>query len=292
MSNEKEEVTTQCSAGLNISGVRHDFQDVRITDSPDFESQALHLLLVRLALLLTAEDENCIISTICPFLWYPLLLFFCLLSSPHISISFISTCCCWRSPRQGPDHPRPPPAGNTCPDSPGGRKSESEDDEKVKVIRKRMDISPDELKIWQTVVRFASAHTAQSWHSAVCRAPTSLSQKYYEDDLDVLQGGWWCCDEYGNVDYSPVWPNSNNFTICATWLLERKICSWCSCWTRCPTGWSLAPCGRGQRTWKWYFSLHLSYYDRCQPFPYLSGWRTVQASGPSLAMWARTPAAL
>ena len=40
---------------------------------------------------------------------------FCLLSSPHISISFISTCCCWRSPRQGPDHPRPRPAGNTCP---------------------------------------------------------------------------------------------------------------------------------------------------------------------------------
>ena len=162
----------------------------------------------------------------------------------------------------------------------------------VEVIRKGMDINPDELKIWQTVVRFASAHTAQSWHSAVCRAPTSLAQKYYVADLDVLQGGWWCCDEYGNVDYSPVWPNSNNFTICATWLLERKICSWCSCWTRCPTGWSLAPCGRGQRTWKWYFSLHLSYYDRCQPFPYLSGWRTVQASGPSLAMWARTPAAL
>ena len=68
MSNEKEEVTTQCSAGLNISGVRHNFEDVGITDSPDFESQALHLLLVRLALLLTTEDENCIISTICPFL--------------------------------------------------------------------------------------------------------------------------------------------------------------------------------------------------------------------------------
>ena len=68
MSNEKEEVTTQYSAGLNISGVRHNFSDVSITDSPDFESQTLHLLLVRLALLLTAEDDNCIISTICPFL--------------------------------------------------------------------------------------------------------------------------------------------------------------------------------------------------------------------------------
>ena len=67
------------------------------------------------------------------FLWYPLLLIFCLLSSLHISVSFISTCCCWRSPRQGPDHPRPPPAGNTCPDSPGGRESESDDDKKVKV---------------------------------------------------------------------------------------------------------------------------------------------------------------
>ena len=68
MSNEKEEMTMQCSAGLNASGVRHNFKDVSITDSPDFESQTLHLLLVRLALLLTAEDENCIISKICPFL--------------------------------------------------------------------------------------------------------------------------------------------------------------------------------------------------------------------------------
>ena len=68
MSNEKEEVTTQCSAGLNISGVRHNFEYVGSTVSPDFESQALHLLLVRLALLLTAEDENCINSTICPYL--------------------------------------------------------------------------------------------------------------------------------------------------------------------------------------------------------------------------------
>ena len=68
MSNEKEEVTTQCSAGLNISGVSHYFEYVGITDSPDFESQALHLLLVRLALLLTAEDDNCIHSTICPTL--------------------------------------------------------------------------------------------------------------------------------------------------------------------------------------------------------------------------------
>ena len=53
---------------FNISGVRHNFEDVSTTDSPDFESQTLHLLLVRLALLLTAEDDNCIISSICPFL--------------------------------------------------------------------------------------------------------------------------------------------------------------------------------------------------------------------------------
>ena len=35
-----------------------------------------------------------------------------------------------------------------------------------------------------TVVRFASAHTAQSWHSAVWRAPTSLEQGHDHTDVD------------------------------------------------------------------------------------------------------------
>ena len=43
-----------------------------------------------------------------------------------------------------------------------------------------------------TVVRFARAHTAQSWHSAVWRAPTSLEQGHDhnhtdDDDDDYIQ---------------------------------------------------------------------------------------------------------
>ena len=36
------------------------------------------------------------------------------------------------------------------------------------------------------MVRFASAHTAQSWHSAVWRAPTNLQQDHdHAEDVDV-----------------------------------------------------------------------------------------------------------
>ena len=82
---------------------------------------------------------------------------FCLLSCPHISISYmyISTYCCWRSLRQGPDHPRPPPAGNICPDSPGGR--ESEDDEKVKVR------AAEKVKVAEKVMDKVNIHLSSMW---------------------------------------------------------------------------------------------------------------------------------
>ena len=94
---------------------------------------------------------------------------FCLLSSPHISISFISTCCCWRSPRQGPDHPRPRPAGNTCPGSPGGRESESDDDKKVKVrVAEKVKVAEkvmDKVNIHLSSMWLVSVHIGQKpWH--------------------------------------------------------------------------------------------------------------------------------